>query len=104
MSRPGRRRHTVPVGLCHTAVDGIRVDTDANPRLLDVAPTIVGIMRDAGLGIDGGIGETHGVDLRAHDGPLTGVCRQSYASPLREPDETVKAVVRSDGLDLRPAE
>lgn len=39
----------VPVELCHTAVDGTRVDTDMNPRLLDVTPTILGIMKHAGL-------------------------------------------------------
>lgn len=39
----------VPMGLCHKAVDGTRVDTDANPRLIDVAPTILGMMKHAGL-------------------------------------------------------
>jgi hypothetical protein len=75
-----------------------RIDTRTNPRLIDVAPTVAGIMEDAGLGVDRDrLGPTDGVDLREESGPFVGRCRQTFARPDREPDRPAEAVVGPDG-------
>jgi hypothetical protein len=94
---PGIAR--VPVGFAHSQLEKTRVDTDTNPRLTDLAPTVARIMGDAGLGVKRDrLGPTDGVDLRTENEPFTGRCRQTFARPDREPDRSAEAVVGPDGL------